>query len=409
MRKVAFFCLLLTLCIVPAPAATIPPQVALQMVSEQQGQDPIIGVWGCSAGGYTWETAIVRTPDGDNEDMQLVGILLKPWPNFGKGEIHLRLSNPGSDGTYYGQEKWKSRPFGGSWERVTVRLQDPAHLLQSNKINFATPIGKNWILTRVSPVVQPQNPTAPLRQAGSGNLNTAVVAPDNAPQTFSTDLIWWFDEYPPQPGERVLQVVVTARAYEGVLNVLRQVRGPNTQVSAGLNVLESNYHPPTFQLGAWLAENSNPASIGSVFYWDDEVLSDTTPVMSFYMTPKAYRGAMDAVSQSLAQPSQSVNLSSLQKEKRHSFLQGLRIIVQGALEGAANYYAVVRPMEQAQLAAQQAQSTQNYYASQQLYQLQTLNQALDQMKTQAFLDQVKTQTDQYNRLLERYKTGSWPR
>jgi hypothetical protein len=37
------------------------------------------------------------------------------------------------------------------------------------------------------------------------------------------------------------------------------------------------------------------------------------------------------------------------------------------------------------------------------------HQALDQMKTQAFLNQVKTQTDQYNRLLERYKTGSWPR
>lgn len=230
MRKVAFFVLLLTLSVVPASATTIPPQVALQMVSEQQGQDPIIGVWRCSAGGYTWETAIIRTPDGDKEDMQLVGVLLKPWPNFVKGEIHLRLSNPGSDGTYYGQEKWKSLPFGGSWERVTVRLQDSTHLLQSNKINFATPIGADWVLTRVSPAVQPQNPKAPLRQAGSGNLNTATIVGNDTQQSVTSDIMFWFDEDPPVAGQRVLQVVVTARAYEGVLNVLRQARGSNTQV-----------------------------------------------------------------------------------------------------------------------------------------------------------------------------------
>lgn len=409
MRKFVSFCLLLTLSSTSAYAATIPPQVALQMVSEQQGQDPIIGVWRCSAGGYRWETAIIRTPDGYTEDMQLVGVLLKPWPNFGKGEIHLRLTNPGSDGTYYGQEKWKNLPFGGSWERVTVRLLDSTHLLQSNKIHFSTPLGSKWVLTRVSPVAEPLKPTAPLRQTGSGNLNTATIVGNNAQESITSDVMFWFDEDPPVAGQRVLQVVVTARAYEGVLNVLRQVRGSNTQVRGGFSILETNYHPPTFQLGEWLTQNSSPDSIGSVFYWEDEVLSDTTPVMSFYMTPGAYRGAMDAVSQSLAQPSQSANLSPSQKQKRHSFLQGLGIIVQGALEGAANYYAVVRPVEQAQLAAQQAQATQNYYGSQQVYQLQTLNQTLDQIKTQAFLDQLKNQTDQYNRLLERYKTGYWPR
>jgi hypothetical protein len=52
-------------------------------------------------------------------------------------------------------------------------------------------------------------------------------------------------------------------------------------VKSGFSVLETNYHPPTFQLGQWVSQQPSPEKLTSVFYWEDEVLGETTPVMNF--------------------------------------------------------------------------------------------------------------------------------
>lgn len=394
----------------PAVAGNYSRPDILRMVSEQQGQDPIIGIWSGSAGGYHWQSAIVRNPDAAKDGVQFIGVLLKPWPFFKVGEVHIRFSGTGAGGTYQGQEKWKGALLISSWSGMTLTLQDATHLRQLNNINFDTPIGSDWLLVRETPVVSDQQQRTSLRQAGSSGANTAVVAASSeaGSNLIQSDVFFWYDEEPARPGQEVLQIVVTARAYDGVLDILRQVRGSNTEVKGGVNILETNYHPPTFRLGEWIAKHPDPNQIGSVFYWDDEVLGETTPVMSFYMTKHAYRSVINAVSQYLNQPAALTTLTSVQKQRRSGFLSALGIIAQGALEGMANYYAIVRPVEQARIAAQQAQSAQDYNGSQQLYELQSLNQNLSQINTQLFLDQIRRQGEQYSRMLQRYQTGTWP-
>ena len=100
------------------------------------------------------------------------------------------------------------------------------------------------------------------------------------------DVFVWFDESPPGPGAPLFEAVVTARAYDGALALLRQARQGNTSVQAGASVLDTSYHPATVGLDSW--QKSNPNSAPSLFYWQGEEVNGATPVMHFQMTKRAY-------------------------------------------------------------------------------------------------------------------------
>jgi hypothetical protein len=223
-------------------------------------------------------------------------------------------------------------------------------------------------------------------------------------------LFVWFDEEQPHPGCQVLEVVVTARAYEGVLSILREVRGTNTAVKSGFSVLETNYHPPTFQLGTWLTEQASPERITSVFYWEDEVLGETTPVMDFYMTRRAYESVITAVQQYFAEIRKVQPLPPDREGKLSRFLKVLGTVSSAALQGMANYYTTVRPIEEQRMALQQvaaAQQAEAYAARQQVWELQRLNQQIDQANTQRLLQNLRRDGEQWGRMLQRYSKGTW--
>jgi len=238
------------------------------------------------------------------------------------------------------------------------------------------------------------------------------------------DLFVWFDEGPPSAGTQFLEVVITARAYDAVLSVLKQVRGKNTTGQYGESVLETNYHPTTFRLGDWLAAQPDATTIPSVFYWEDETLSDTTPVMSFYMTKRAYQSTLDVLaaymvgsqgngnlpqsSLSVANPQPSEPPPAPPAQPRTSFWSTLARAGFAALQGMANYYAYVRPIEQERIAAQQAASATNAALNAQVFELQKLNNSVSQMQTQMVLRDLQQQSSQYSRMLSRYQTGRWP-
>jgi uncharacterized protein YijF (DUF1287 family) len=90
----------------------------------------------------------------------------------------------------------------------------------------------------------------------------------------------------------------------------------------------------------------------------------------------------------------------------------LGVVAQGALQGMANYYTTLRPIEEQNLDLQQAASAQQataYAAQQQVWELQRLNQQLDRLNTQQLLNQLRRDGEQYGRMLQRYSSGSWSR
>lgn len=126
---------------------------------------------------------------------------------------------------------------------------------------------------------------------------------NSAPQ----DVFMWFDEPAPAPGAPLFDVVVTARAYDGALDILRKARQGSTSVQAGKSVLDTNYHPSTVSLESW--QKSNPDAAPSLFYWQGEEVNGTTPVMHFQMTKRAYEQmlALVAGSDLRVRPSQANN------------------------------------------------------------------------------------------------------
>jgi hypothetical protein len=129
-------------------------------------------------------------------------------------------------------------------------------------------------------------------------------APANAaPQ----DVFVWFDESAPGPGAPLFEAVVTARAYDGALAILRQARQGNTSVQTGASVLDTGYHPASFSLDTW--QKGNPRSAPSLFYWQGEEVNGATPVMHFQMTKRAYEQmlALVAGSDLRVRPSQTSN------------------------------------------------------------------------------------------------------
>lgn len=130
----------------------------------------------------------------------------------------------------------------------------------------------------------------------SGGEASASVAQPNQPVLSNAppqDLFVWFDEPAPGPGTPLFEVVVTARAYDGALTMLRQARAGNTSVQVGTSVLDTDYHPPTVSLASW--QKSNPGAAPAMFYWQGEDVSDTTSVMHFEMTKRAYEQMMALV------------------------------------------------------------------------------------------------------------------
>lgn len=121
------------------------------------------------------------------------------------------------------------------------------------------------------------------------------------------DVFVWFDEPAPVPGAPLFEVIVTARAYDGALNILRQARQANTSVQAGVSVLDTDYHPSTVTFAAW--QKGNSGSAPTLFYWQGEDVTGTTPVMHFQMTKRAYEQmlALIAGSELRARPSQTGN------------------------------------------------------------------------------------------------------
>ena len=101
-----------------------------------------------------------------------------------------------------------------------------------------------------------------------------------------SDIFVWFDEEAPEPSAPLFGVLVTVRAYDGALALLRQTRGSNTDVKSGSSVLDTNYHPPTVSLAAWRKANNDAAA--SLFYWNGETVGSDTSVMHFHMTQRAY-------------------------------------------------------------------------------------------------------------------------
>jgi hypothetical protein len=123
-------------------------------------------------------------------------------------------------------------------------------------------------------------PTAPV-------LASSSEKPPNSSYTTSPqDVFVWFDEPAPAPGVPLFEAIVTSRAYDGALVMLRQARHGNTSVQAGTSVLETDYHPSTVSLAAW--QEGHLQSAPALFYWQGEQVSDATAVMHFQMTKRAY-------------------------------------------------------------------------------------------------------------------------
>jgi hypothetical protein len=133
------------------------------------------------------------------------------------------------------------------------------------------------------------------------------AAPVTMPQALAEDVFWWFDETAPKPGAPLFEVVLTGRAYDGALGMLRQARQGNTGVQSGASILDTDYHPPTVSFSSW--RKSNPTSAPSMFYRQGEDVNDVTPVMHFQMTKRAYEQmlALTAGSDLRVRPSQGSN------------------------------------------------------------------------------------------------------
>jgi len=146
----------------------------------------------------------------------------------------------------------------------------------------------NYIAEKQLPAWEPKSYEKGLKAVPvPASALTAPQPKQPAPSTSAPkDLFVWFDEAAPPPEAPLFEVVVTNRAYDGALAILRQARQGNTSVQAGASVLDTDYRPSTVTLASW--QMSNPGAAPAMFYWLGENVSDTTAVMHFEMTKRAY-------------------------------------------------------------------------------------------------------------------------
>ena len=92
----------------------------------------------------------------------------------------------------------------------------------------------NYIAEKQLPAWEPKSYEKALKAVPvSASALTAPQPDQPVPSTSAPkDLFVWFDEPAPPPGAPLFEVVVTPRAYDGALAILRQARQGNTSVQA---------------------------------------------------------------------------------------------------------------------------------------------------------------------------------
>lgn len=134
----------------PDKDAMMDPAMALYLASAQASEDGVIGLWSGNSNNMNWVSAVVKNPNREHDGYDYIGVLVEPWPlYFKKGEAHMYLKKTASPGSYEGIEKWRNN-LGWSWAPARVTLRDINNFSQSNQINFATPLGSEWNLSRKS-------------------------------------------------------------------------------------------------------------------------------------------------------------------------------------------------------------------------------------------------------------------
>lgn len=168
----------------------------------------------------------------------------------------------------------------------------------------------NYIAEQQLPAWEPKSYEKALKAVPTpASELTAPQHNQPAPSTSAPkDVFVWFDEPVPPRGAPLFEIVLTARAYEGALAILRQARQGNTSVQAGtMSVLDTDYHPSTVSLASW--QVSNPGAAPALFYWQGEEVNNATLVMHFQMTKRAYEQmfALVAGSDLRVRPSEARN------------------------------------------------------------------------------------------------------
>jgi hypothetical protein len=132
--------------------------------------------------------------------------------------------------------------------------------------------------------------TASTRDSGHGE--NVASTPEQVPYNGTlTDVMTWFDEATPGPTTEIRNVIITARGYDGVLNILSKLRDSDTSVKSGVSVLDAGYHPPSFHLSVGLSKDESV----TVFHWDDETVTNNTLVMRLKVTRRVYDNVTNAV------------------------------------------------------------------------------------------------------------------
>ncbi len=150
---------------------------------------------------------------------------------------------------------------------------------------------------------QPKSYEKAAKEVPVPSASASPQATQTLDQSVSTeDVFVWFDEPSPAAGAPLFEVLVTQRAYDSAMAILRQARQGDTSVQTGRNTLETDYHPATTNLATWSMNNAN--SSPTLFYWQGEVVGNTTAVMHFQMSKRAYEQmlALMAGSDLRAQP-----------------------------------------------------------------------------------------------------------
>ena len=140
-------CLLLLMSVAPMTHAAEKPKKpvqekfdlnqVLQTVAQDQGTDPIIGIWSSAVGGYSWRTAIIRNPNAASDGVEFIGIMTQALSGFRSGETHLKLNRTAAPGEFSGQQKWKGGLlFATRWAPASFVFIDDYHILQTNNISF---------------------------------------------------------------------------------------------------------------------------------------------------------------------------------------------------------------------------------------------------------------------------------
>jgi S1-C subfamily serine protease len=129
----------------PSSGGETSPKVAeiFNTIASQQGEDPLIGLWNATSGGFSWSVAIIKDQDV-SKGYTLKGLMIKPLPSFAEGEEVLYLKRSSVAGVYEGTQKWKDGLGLSSWVAVRVVSQGENIFTQYNSLRGRTFISATW-------------------------------------------------------------------------------------------------------------------------------------------------------------------------------------------------------------------------------------------------------------------------